>query len=250
VTADHRSVGFQSWAVPGVLSLIGVAILLGLGTWQMERKAWKEGLIAALADRQARPAVSLPPRAEWTRLTPESDEFRRVTFQATILPDREALVYTAGSALRPDVAGPGYWVFAPARLADGGLVLVDRGFVPEGRQDPKSRPEGQVSGPVRIVGSLRWPEQPAWFTPDPDPGRNLWFRRDPAGMAKAQDLGPVAPFYVAQEAPVPPGGLPKPGPLPVNLRNAHLQYALTRHGLAAVLIVVFLSTVASRRSGG
>jgi surfeit locus 1 family protein len=129
-------------------------------------------------------------------------------------------------------------------------VLVDRGFVPEGRQSPKSRLEGQVSGPVNIVGLLRWPEPPAWFTPDPDPGRNLWFRRDPADMAKAKNLGLIAPFYVDQEAPVPAGGWPKPGPLTVNLRNTHLQYALTWYGLAAVLIVVFLSFVASRRRGG
>jgi surfeit locus 1 family protein len=66
-------------------------------------------------------------------------------------------------------------------------------------------------------------------------------------MAKAKELGPIAPFYVDLKAPIPPGNLPKPGPLTVNLRNAHLQYALTWYGLAAVLIVVFMSWVVSRR---
>ena len=150
-------------------------------------------------------------------------------------------------ALRSDVSGVGYWVFTPARLADGSLVMVDRGFVPQDRRDPKTRPQGQVPGAVAIVGALRWPEEAGWFTPDPDTAGNLWFRRDPAGMAQTKKLGPVAPFYVEQEGPIPPGGLPKPGPLTVNLTNHHLQYALTWYGLAVVLIVVFMSLVISRR---
>lgn len=247
MTGKDTRASVSAWAVPGVLALIGVAVLIGLGTWQIERKAWKEALIAALSERLGQPPVPLAPPEAWEALTPTRDEFRRVAFTATFLHDREAHVYSAGSALRADVAGPGYFVFTPARLVDGRLVMVDRGFVPEGRRDPKTRPDGQVPGAVRIVGALRWPEKPGWFAPDPDPGRSLWFRRDPAGMAKAKKMGPIARFYVAQEGPIPPGGLPKPGPLTVNLRNPHLQYALTWYGLAVVLIVVFLSWVISRR---
>ena len=247
MTGSGKRFSIRAAAVPGAMALIGVAVLIGLGTWQIERKAWKESLIAALTERLAQPPVALPPPAAWDRLAPGQDEFRRVAFTAVFLHDREIRLYSAGAALRPDVTGAGYWVFTPARLADGRLVMVDRGFVPEGRQDPTSRLDGQVSGDIRIVGVLRWPEQPGWFTPEPDPARNLWFRRDPAGMAQAKNFAPIAPFYVTQEAPVPPGGLPKPGPLTVNLRNAHLQYALTWYGLAAVLIVVFMSWVVSRR---
>jgi cytochrome oxidase assembly protein ShyY1 len=69
-------------------------------------------------------------------------------------------------------------------------------------------------------------------------------------MARAMGIGPVAPFYIAQESPVPRGGLPKPGPLTANLRNAHLQYAITWFGLAAVLAVVFLSWAGRRQRGG
>ena len=247
MSGNSLRAALRTWAVPGALTLAGIAILVGLGTWQIERKAWKEGLIATLSERLARPPAPLPPPAEWDRLTPAQDEFRRVVFTAVFQHEHETHVYTAGSALRTDVSGPGYWIFTPARLSDGRLVMVDRGFVPEDRRDPRARPQGQVVGEVRIVGALRWPEDEGWFTPAPDPGRNLWFRRDPAGVAQAKKLGPIAPFYVAQEAPAPPGGLPKPGPLTVNLRNPHLQYALTWYGLAVVLIVVFLSFVTSRR---
>ena len=42
-----------------VLVLVALAILLALGTWQMERLAWKEGLLASIAERRAAPPVDL-----------------------------------------------------------------------------------------------------------------------------------------------------------------------------------------------
>ena len=100
---------------------------------------------------------------------------------------------------------------------------------------------GQVSQPLEITGVLRWPDERHWFTPADDPGHNVWFSRDPAGIAagKGLDSKTVAPFYVEQEAPAPPGGLPQPGRFVVALPDDHLQYALTWYGLATVLAVVF-----------
>ena len=77
------------------------------------------------------------------------------------------------------------------------------------------------------------------FSPADDPGKNLWFVRDPLAIAAAKGIEPVAPFYVEQESPAPPGGLPQPGKIAPTLRNAHLQYALTWYGLALVLAVMF-----------
>jgi surfeit locus 1 family protein len=233
---------------PVLVTLAAFAVLVGLGVWQLERKTWKEGLIDTLTRRLAAPPMALPPPDRWNRLTQQEDEFRHVTFRAELLNGQEAPVYTSGSAFRPDVSGAGYWIFAPARVA-GGVVVIDRGFVPEGRQDPKSRAEGQLTGAAEIVGVLRWPEAPGLFTPADDPGRNLWFTRDAAAMAQAKQWGPVAPFYVEQEAPVPPGGLPKPGVLKVSLPNDHLNYAITWFGLALVLVGVFGFWVRSRRRG-
>jgi surfeit locus 1 family protein len=226
-------------------------ILIGLGVWQLQRKAWKEGLIASLTERLAKPPQALPTPKSWPGLDAAEDEYRRVEFDAAFEPGREALVYASATAFRPDVDGPGYWVFAPARLADGGVVMVNRGFVPEGRQDPRLRLAGDVSGPLHIVGAMRWPDPRHWFTPADDPSHNLWFSRDPAAMAAAKGFGPVAPFYVEQEAPAPPGGLPQPGKLVVSLPDNHLQYALTWFGLAAVLAAVTISFALSstRRRG-
>ncbi len=229
-----------------VFAALGIAILCGLGTWQIERKAWKEGLIDTLQRRLKAAPEPLPEPGRWGKLEAAQDEFLPVRFAATFAAGEAALVYTAGSAFRPDVSGPGYWVFAPARLADGSKVVVNRGFVPEGRQtDPDVQ---RAAGPQEIVGVMRWPEAPSWVTPRAEPDKNLWFARDQLAMAAAKGWGAVAPFFVDQEAPVPPGGLPRPGPLVVKLRNEHLQYALTWYGLALALAGVFGAWAWKRRA--
>ena len=225
-----------------VPALIVFAVLIALGTWQLQRKAWKEQLIATLSERLAAPPGALPAPSTWPALDRDDTEYRRVTFTGTFDNGKEALVYAAASAFRPDVSGPGYWVFTPARLADGGVAMVNRGFVPQDLANPAARPGGNMGGPIQITGTLRWPDARSWFSPSDDPAHNLWFLRDPAAIAAAKGLNKdsvaVAPFYVEQEAPVPPGGFPQPGKLEVRLRNEHLQYVVTWYGLALVLVVV------------
>jgi surfeit locus 1 family protein len=117
--------------------------------------------------------------------------------------------------------------------------LVPKDLVPKDLPNPARRPGGHLDGPIAITGTLRWPDTPSWFTPRDEPAHNLWFLRDPAAIAAAKGLRDVAPFYVEQETPVPPGGYPQPGRLEVRLRNEHLQYVVTWYGLALVLVVVF-----------
>ena len=229
-----------------IFAFAGVAILIGLGIWQLDRKVWKENLILTLNTRLARAPEDLPPRESWPRLVPDSNEFTRVTFPAEFLAGEEALVYSAGSAFRPDVHGPGYWVFAPARLAGGSIVLVDRGFVPLDRKDLATRAQGALSGTIEVVGVLRWPETRGTFTPPDEPQNNVWYLRDPKAMAVAKKWDAAAPFYIEQESPVPPGGLPKPGKLVVNLPDDHLQYALTWFALALGLAGVYATWLAGR----
>jgi surfeit locus 1 family protein len=231
---------------PTIFAIVGIAILIGLGVWQLDRKVWKENLIAAMTTRLNRAPEDLPPRESWARLAPEREEFSRVGFPAEFLPGQEALVYSAGSAFRPDVKGPGYWVFAPARLAGGSIVIVDRGFVPLDRKDPATRAQGAPHGSVDIVGIVRWPETRGLFTPADDAKDNVWYLRDIAAMAAAKHWANVAPFYIEQEQPVPPGGWPKPDKLVVNLPDNHLQYAITWFGLALALAGVYLVWLSRR----
>ena len=164
----------------------------------------------------------------------------RVRLRVEFAKSSDALVYTSGSAIRDDVKGAGYFVFSPARLLGGQQVVVNRGFVP-------SRSYPEASGSQEIVGAVRWREAPSLFVADHDAAGDVWMVRDPAAMGQFKGWGPVAPFYIEQEAPVPSGGLPHPTPLKVQLRNDHLQYAITWYGLAAVLVVMFALWVAERR---
>jgi len=244
---DARPGRGRGLLVPTIFTLAALALLIGLGVWQLERKAWKEALIDAVARRMDTVPASLPPPERWASLDAAHDEFTRVTYHAVFENDREALVFAGASAFRPDISGVGYWVFTPARLADGARVVVNRGFVPEANKDPASRAAGLIKEPIDIVGVLRWPEHAGLFTPAGEPARNLWFARDHLAIAAAKDLSNVAPFYVEQEAPVPPGGFPQPGKLVVNLPNNHLQYAITWFALAVVLIAVFVAFAQARR---
>jgi cytochrome oxidase assembly protein ShyY1 len=218
---------------PTLTALAALTILVSLGVWQVNRLHWKEGLIATLHERLARPPVALPPSDAWDRLDAATDEFRRVRLTATFEEAARAFVYSGAPALRADIKGPGYFVFAPARLSDGRTVVVNIGFVPEGGKDIR------VGGTREVTGYLRWPESSGWFVSDHDQEGEVWFVRDPLKMARTRGWGEVAPFYIDQEGPLPEGGLPRPGPLTVNLRNNHLGYAWTWFGLAGTLVGVF-----------
>ena len=99
----------------GLFTLAMVALFVGLGLWQLQRRAEKHALIAALTERLAAPPVPLPQPAQWSALTAGKDEFRRVSFTATYSRLPDAMVYSAGSAVRDDISGPGTWAFLPAR---------------------------------------------------------------------------------------------------------------------------------------
>jgi cytochrome oxidase assembly protein ShyY1 len=126
--------------IPSVAAFMAFAVLVSLGLWQLDRKAWKDGLIATLGQRLSALPVALPAASAWPQLTAAQDEFTRVTMTGEFLHDREAAVYTIGSSMREGPAGPGYWIFTPVRLSaesrwGGAVVMVNRGFVPDGRRD-------------------------------------------------------------------------------------------------------------------
>jgi surfeit locus 1 family protein len=231
--------GRRSLLLPGVVAVVAFAMLMALGVWQVERKAWKENLIATLAERMSAPPSPVPPRGEWQNLTPAADEFRRVRMRAQFDAQREARVYSGGAGLRDDVKAPGYFAFAPARLADGSAVVINRGHVDNPNADASLKPIAVPEGAVVVGGALRWPEPPGWFVTPYSERQDLWFVRDHRAMAQRYGWGEVAPFYIEMESPVPAGGVPRPGRLTVKLRNDHLGYALTWFGLAAVLVGVF-----------
>jgi cytochrome oxidase assembly protein ShyY1 len=226
--------------MPGIAVAIAFAILIALGTWQLQRKAWKEELIETLTRRLTAAPAALPPPAQWAALRQDKDEFTRVKFRADYLPGQEAVVWATGSGLRDDVKGPGVFVFTPARVASGETIAINRGFVADQKPTGATKRPAPVTAAAEITGILRWPEPKGWqLTTAYDKGAQLWFVRDHLAIAQENGWGPVAPFYIEREAQQPADGLPPPGPFKPNLPNNHLQYAITWYGLAAVLLAVF-----------
>ena len=230
-----------------IFTLLMVAAFTGLGIWQLQRRAEKHALIAILNERLAAEPAALPAPAQWNALTPAKDEFRRVNFTATYAPVPDAMVYSAGSAVRDDVSGPGTWAFLPAQLADGNTVVVNAGFVQNTMQDRAQQDRAVtrlVTGqPVKLTGYLRFPEAAGTLTPAENIAKRLWFTRDHLSIARALGWGEggktLAPFYIDLESPVPESGIPKPGPLHVRLKDDHMQYAITWFTLAAAVVIAF-----------
>ncbi|MGJ4891775.1 SURF1 family protein [Bradyrhizobium sp. HKCCYLRH3099] len=205
-----------------------VAILLALGVWQVERRAWKLDLIDRVDRRVHAAPVPAPSPAQWPAINRSDDEYKRVTLSGRFLNDRETLVQAL------TVEGPGYWVVTPLQTSDG-LVLVNRGFVPSERRDPASRSAGNPDGPVSVTGLLRISEPGGGFLRHNDPAANRWYSRDVAAIAAARGLSDVAPFFVDADATPNPGGYPVGGLTVIAFPNNHLVYALTWFTLALML---------------
>lgn len=224
-------------AWPGGFALAAFAILVGLGTWQMQRLRWKEDILARIDQRIHADPVDLPSPAQWSALAASDYEYMRVRVSGVYDHTREALIFRpAGGAAKQ----PGYHVMTPLVVAEGaGVVLVNRGFVPESRKSAAARPGGQTSGVVTITGLLRAPEARSMFTPADQPAQNLWFTRDPVALARHLRLAGAAPFSIDAEVTPNAEDGPQGGATVVSIRNDHLAYALTWYGLALTLLGVF-----------
>ncbi|MEA1830916.1 SURF1 family protein [Methylobacterium durans] len=209
-------------------AILAFTLLAGLGTWQLQRRAWKLDLIAHVDARLRAPPTPPPPRSDWPQIGSE-DAYRRLRVAGTLLHDRETLVQAVTEA------GAGAWVMTPLRQADGGVVLINRGFVPDARRDPARRPEGQIPGETIVTGLLRLSEPGGAFLRTNDPAAGRWFSRDVPAIAAASGLTDAAPYFIDADAARNPGGLPVGGLTVVAFRNDHLVYAITWYALALMV---------------
>ena len=212
-----------------VVSLTAFAVLIALGVWQIERRAWKLALIDRVEQRVHAPAQPIPSPAAWPAVSAASDEYRHVTVSGRFLHDRETLVQAVTEE------GPGYWVLTPLQRDDGTQILVNRGFVPSERRDPSTRQGGNPDGQVAVTGLLRVTEPKGGFLRDNVPQHNRWYSRDVAAIAAARDLQNVAPFFIDADAVSKTPGGPIGGLTVVRFPNNHLIYALTWFALAFML---------------
>jgi surfeit locus 1 family protein len=217
-----------------IATVLGVALLLGLGVWQLQRLQWKEALIAERDSRLAAAAVSLD-QALMEFDSGRSVEFVKVEASGTFQNDAELFYLTTDGGV------PGFEVITPLVSQDGIVILADRGFIPESLKDPAKRPESRPAGEVTVTGLLRRHlGSRGSFTPDNDPEGNIWYWWDVPAMLASAQVGPdmrVASF-VLHVLPGADKALPRPISVDTALTNNHLQYALTWFALAAVLIVL------------
>ncbi|PDS81281.1 SURF1 family protein [Rhizobium sp. L43] len=221
-------------AIFAVCLLLLAAALAALGTWQVQRLAWKRDLIARVEERVHAAPATAPARADWDKVNAADDEYRRVTAAGTLANDKETLVYAS------TMLGPGYWVMTPLTLADGTSILVNRGFVPTDRRDPATRREGQPSGPAEITGLMRMTEPKGSLLRSNDVAADRWYSRDVAAIAAKRGVGAVAPFFIDADATANPGGLPVGGLTIIHFPNNHFIYAITWYGLAAMVLALLL----------
>lgn len=219
----------------GIACLLTLAALLALGTWQVERLAWKEGLLATIEERvvaEPRPLTDIETRYATTR----DVEYWPVTLSGVFHheAERHYLATWRGQS--------GFQVLTPLELADGRFIFINRGFVPYDRKDAARRAEGQVEGVVEIAGLSRTApeEKPSFIVPDNDPAKNVFYWKDIQEMTRSAGLDDetVLPFFVDAGAAENPGGLPIGGVTRIDLPNSHLQYAMTWYGLALTLVIV------------
>jgi len=214
------------WAVPALL------VLIGLGVWQIQRLHEKQALLASIAERMTAPEA---PLADVLRLPVSETEWRHVRARGRFLNDKEAYVH----AIEPEF-GLGVHVLTPFQMDEGGVVLVDRGFVPLSLRPPDTRSAGQLEGEVDVSGIVRLAGERNMFTPAADERERTWYWRDPKGIAEASGVEVRAPVVIVADQPANPGGVPRFTGYRVDIPNNHLQYALTWFGLALTLVGVYL----------
>jgi surfeit locus 1 family protein len=216
---------------PTLFTVPTLAMLVGFGTWQVQRLHWKEALIAEREARLAAPPVNI---ASIRRMSAALDH-RRVVASGRFLHDRE--MHLVARTLQGRV---GVRVVTPLALIGGGHVLVDRGWVPRHRVDPATRRAGQLRSPVEVVGIIRRAGRMNSWTPDNQPKDGVWHYVDVRAMAARAGFSDARDFFVAAGPAPNPGGLPIGRRLAIDVANNHLKYAVTWYALAVTLAVIYL----------
>lgn len=228
--------------------------LLTLGVWQIERRAQKHALIARVEAGLEAPPQELPAQATWANLPNAEIDYRKVSVRGRFLHEREAFLYMLYFAQSGGEPTPGYALLTPFLLEGGGVLLVNRGYVPDAKRDPANRAQAQSAGLVSVTGLLRASDTRSWFSPDDQPAKKQFYTRDVSVISRSLGLetlgqGAVAPFLLEADATPNPGGWPKGGQTVVQFTDNHLLYAVTWFSLALGILVWFGVWYRQNRSG-
>lgn len=199
-----------------VIGLAGLAVLLSLGAWQMQRMTWKQQILSVIESRVDAEPVALPLSPD-----PVADKYMPVRLVGALAPgELHVLISTRNQ-------GPGFRVIVPFDTDDGRRILVDRGYIRTAAKDSVRN-----TGKVELIGNLHWPDETDSYTPPAETAKNIWYARDVAAMAAALDTLPI--MVVLSDHPINGSSVM---PLPINtasIPNNHLQYVITWFSLALI----------------
>ena len=242
----------KSLLIPLIFIVVTVATLLKLGWWQLEQKQRKEALIARIEQRAGAPARFTSVAELVSQNTSVDDlDYTPISLNGHFIHESEVAVFTNREMGSAQFAGPGYDILTAFQDTSGGIILVNRGFVPQDFRAIKSRALGQTIGEVKITGLIRKPERHSYVDVPDRPERNEFAVRDPKTIiafklsdaqkndAQKNNGSLIDSFYIDLRTPVPDGLLPSPNKTSVSIPNRHLEYVITWWGLALVFIGMF-----------
>ena len=245
VPASHRPRAGKGRGIAATVAFfVALAILLSLGTWQVQRLHWKEQLLADMAARRTAAPVALAD-IEAMAAKGEDIEYRPVTVSGVFANNKERHFFATWRGQT------GYYVYTPLMLADGRFHFVNRGFVPFEAKEPEMRKQGQLTGEQTVTGlaRARLAQKPSSIVPDNDLSKNIFYWKDLDVMASSTGIpaDKLVPFFIDAGDALNPKGLPIGAVTQFDLPNNHLQYAVTWYGLAAALVGVALYALLRRK---
>lgn len=215
---NEKQLTMTRYVMPSLIGLIGTAILIWLGVWQLQRLEWKESVLSEIETQLAAPPIEMPALPD-----PSKHKFTAVTVSGTVHPDR-VFVFSSLKDL-----GVRFRVLQPLELADGRRIILELGTI-----NPTLADNVNFAGPVAVEGMLHWPDEVDGFTPDPDLQNGIWYARDLSEISAVLGTDPI---LVVASSMDPSDPLIVPLPLdPTIIPNDHLQYAVTWFGLAVVWV--------------
>ncbi len=216
---------------PTLSTLIGVALLLGLGTWQLQRLSYKESILTKLSEKINQPVQSIEHLLAQPITAIQEAEYQRVKLTGLYLHDQEMRLLS-----KTFHGQSGYHLITPFVLTSGSTVLVDRGWVPAKGHPETKRPMAEQT----IIGFLRMKTSKTAFTPANNLARNELFYIEPEEIAHLKKLTTLLLFFVIEEVHPHQEGFPRATGLTLQLRNHHLQYAITWYTLALILAGIYI----------
>ncbi|MGB4100474.1 MAG: SURF1 family protein [Alphaproteobacteria bacterium] len=216
---------------PALFTLAGIVLLVTLGIWQLDRRAWKHDLVSRITAQMQADPVALPSECP----DPAALEYKGVHVRGTFHHDKE--IFLAARDVKYSVFG--YHVLTPLETPEHKFVLVDRGYVPSQKKPPEARAAARVEGEVTVAGVVRVPKERGWMVPDNDAARNFWLWVDLVAMASFAKVPEFMPIIIEADATPNPGGFPVGGQTRVVFTDNHLIYAIIWFFLAVALGTIF-----------